>query len=92
MPKVTLKNRRVVSYEEPLSGGGWVIGKSRGDSFHLYIRSRKQGGGVFIDYGDGQGLVDAKTEEKTSWFNNRLWTESEEQELIARNREAETSQ
>lgn len=89
MPRMKIVTGQTVVYPHPMGGAGWVTGSSRGGSFAIYVRPAAHGGGAFVDLGGG--LVEAKTGEKTVWFNNRLWTLTEEQELIRKNREAETS-
>lgn len=91
MPTLKLKDGVTVEYPEPAGGYGWV----RGDvidgkdpwktTYHLYVRPKEHGGGVFTELREGPtGLVNAETGEATVQFNNRIWTLTEEQEHIAR--------
>lgn len=75
--KAKLTNGRTLKYEVPATGSGWTTGTIGAVVVKVYIRPEANGGGVFVDYGNG--LVEGSTGEETVWFNNRLWTRTEEE-------------
>lgn len=87
MTELTTKEGRVLVYDSELEEG-WIRGSLAGIDVHLYLRPQRYGGGVFIKREDG-ALHEAVTGEDTVWFNNRLWTKTEEAELIERIKYAE---
>lgn len=83
--QVKTKAGRTLKFKPPASNGGWTTGKLEGVAVHVYVRPDEHGGGVFIQHQDGR-LHHAETGEETVWFNNRLWTLTEEQEVMERMR------
>lgn len=80
--ELTTKEGRTLIYDDS-HDEGWTKGTLAGVPVSLYIRPVKHGGGVFIRRDDGE-LHEAVTGEETVWFSNRLWTRTEEQNLIER--------
>jgi len=82
MTELKTKEGRTLKYNTPPEEG-WTKGVLAGTEVNLYLRPQADGGGVFIKRDDGS-LHEAATGEDTVWFSNRLWTKTEEAELIER--------
>lgn len=83
MTELTTNEGRTIVYDDNVTHG-WTKGTLAGVPVTLYIRpAEHSGGGVFIKREDGT-LHEAVTGEETVWFNNRLWTRTEEAELVER--------
>lgn len=79
---ITTKEGRELVYDD--TRHGWAQGTLAGVTVNIYVRPKEHsGGGVFIKHDNGD-LREAVSGEETVWFNNRLWTKTEEAELIER--------
>jgi hypothetical protein len=88
MTELKTKEGRVLVYDDTPTG--WGIGQLEGTETHVDIRQKAHGGGVFIRHPHSDSpLREAVTGEETVWFNNRLWTKTEEAELVERIKHAE---